>query len=107
MNTIEAIPSHLCDFCNEPLKGEYTAYNANDFIYKTIKGTDLVSTGAWHACRTCSKMIDKKDWEGLHCRSVVFLLKNNPYMDRAFADMAIADLHRKFRLALQNRPLIM
>lgn len=97
MSTITALPSHQCDFCSQPLADEYTAFNCNDFTYKHLRGIDLNSSGAWHACRTCGDMIEAANWYGLHHRSVDSFIVKYPDMDRWQVKAAIYDLHELFR----------
>jgi hypothetical protein len=90
-------PSDLCDFCNEALNADYTAYNTKDFVWKEVKGTKFVSAGAWRACRTCADLVDKEDWDGLHRRAVWYLIAANPGMSPAFVEDAITTLYEMFR----------
>lgn len=97
--TVEVLkgPGNMCDFCNEALKDDYTAYNAYDGVWKTVKNISLVSVGAWHACPACALLIDTEDWDKLHTRCVEAVKRNNPQMSPAFVEEAVVSLHALFR----------
>lgn len=98
MTSIEKGPSgHECDFCSQALGKDYIAFNAQDFTYKSVRGVDLNSAGAWHACIVCADMIVLENWEALYCRAVQYMAVTYPKMDLGFIEGAITDLHSMFR----------
>lgn len=70
---VRAMPGdEVCDFCSAtPI---YASYDCADFVMDTPMGKqvplDSVSKEAWAACKVCSELVDKEDWEGLLDRSV-------------------------------------
>jgi hypothetical protein len=54
-----------CDFCGDACNADMDgakAYDCEDFVMPV---SGAMSTGAWGACPTCARIMDREDWRAL------------------------------------------
>lgn len=91
----------VCDFCSEPIKGEWCwSYPARDFAYTIqFEGYGIhASKGEWAACETCHDLIEADDHTGLAQRNVELDIERDPTakpLVRQLATLALS-LHNDF-----------